>query len=150
MKKLTGLILILLPLVLLGQRCAQAGPLGVAGDYNVFVFGNIEQWGTDVEGRVAAGGIAAFGRPDVLPGDHNGFAIASKIALPANNLVAGNTVLLKNGSIGYLDLSTGSGGSTSQNGNIVYGAAVAPVIPPDVGYGFLQNATPIDFVKEQN
>ena len=63
MKKFTFSLLVL-PLVLLGQPGAHAGPLGTAGDYSIFVFDNIEQWGTDSEGRVAAGGNAIFGRPD--------------------------------------------------------------------------------------
>ena len=151
MKKLT-LSALVLPLVLLAPQGAHAGPLGTAGDYSVFVFGNIEQWGTDSEGRVAAGGNAIFGRPDIVDGNGNitqanGFSIGSKITDPALNLVTGGNVTLTNGSVGYLEPGN-TGSAISQKGNIVYGGTATVLAP--VGYGTLQLGTPIDFAAERN
>ena len=54
---------------------AQAGPLGIAGEYNVFMFDDIEQYGTDVEGRVAGGGDVTYGKAnEVVAGSINRMA----------------------------------------------------------------------------
>jgi choice-of-anchor A domain-containing protein len=147
---------------------AQAGLLGIAGEYNVFVFDEIEQYGTDVEGRVAAGGDVIFGALDV-PGSSQtpnvneakakGFSIASKVENPNGlaDLVVGGNLTLTNGSVGYLTKEN-SGGPDSQKGTIKVGGAATLVPNPDnspsVGYGSLganlgKQNLPIDFAAEQ-
>ena len=57
MKKTFSSTLMLLALGIAGQQHAQAFEvLGVASQYNVFLFGDLNLSVTDVEGRAAAGG----------------------------------------------------------------------------------------------
>ena len=119
---------------------AQASQLGVASEYNVFMVGmdnagnSIEQYNTDVEGRVAGAGNVIYGNPN------NGFQIASQVAPnPAfPDLVAGKEVRLENGSVGK-----------DQMGQIVYGESYT--IASNVGYdqNKLKQGYPIDFTKEK-
>lgn len=127
----------------------QAGPLGTAGEYNIFMFGNISQISTDVEGRVAAGGDVYFGRApnegEIL--EDVGFGVASKITNPNSllpDLVAGRNLELKNGSVGDKNNQQGliyAGGPTIDIGNI-------PNVNK-VGYGSLVQTNPINFAAEQ-
>jgi choice-of-anchor A domain-containing protein len=55
--------------------------LGPAGDYNVFVFNDNSQFGSDAEGKVAVGHNANFG---------TGFTIASSMGNNTDNLIVGN------------------------------------------------------------
>lgn len=136
MKKFAGSILILLGGVLIHPQDAQAGPFGIAGRYNVFVFGDIAQVHTDVEGRVAGGGNVTYGAPDP-----DGFSIASKITAGSGpaELVAGNNVILTNGSVGQLP--------TPKDGTIYYGGTQTIV---NVDHGLLVNGSVIDFPSEQS
>ena len=161
---------LLLLCILAFPLAVQAGPLGIAGEYNIFVFDDIEQYGTDVEGRVAAGGNLIFGALDI-PDDPNtpsvvdpiqkGFSIASKVqdknGLP--DLVVGGSATLSNGSVGYLTPGN-TGGPNSQKGTIIVGGE-ATFVPkpngdPSVGYDVLtfkenvgKSNLPIDFDAEQ-
>jgi choice-of-anchor A domain-containing protein len=147
---------------------AQAGPLGIAGEYNIFVFDEIEQYGTDVEGRVAAGGGVTFGALDVPDNSQTlnvneakakGFSIASQVQNQNGlaDLVVGGNLTLSNGSVGYLTPGN-TGGPDSQKGTIKVGGAATFVPNPDkspsVGYGPLdanlgKQNLPIDFAAEQ-
>ena len=104
----------------------QAGPLGIAVEYNVFMFDDIEQYGTDVEGRVAAGGDITYGKADEVVGDTvvkaNGFSVASKVQDTQGlaDLVAGNNVRLENGSVGYFEKEN-SGAPEYQQGVVNWG-----------------------------
>ncbi len=122
-----------------------ASALGIAGEYNLFMFGDIFQWNTDVEGRVAAGGNVIYG----LPGEGNGFAVASKVKDPQGlpDLVAGGSATLTNGSVGYF-AQENSGAPEYQNGTIAYG--INAYIAPNVGYGSSYKGSPIDFKSEQS
>ena len=79
----------------------------LAGEYNVFMFDDIVQYGTDVEGRVAGGGDVTYGKANVVVDGKvvtdNGFSVASKVIETQGlaDLVAGQDVSLKNGSVGY-------------------------------------------------
>jgi choice-of-anchor A domain-containing protein len=141
--RLSPILLILLLVVPCG--IAIAGPLGVAGDHNVFMFGDIVQWGTDVEGRVAAGGDVIYGRN----GEGSGFSIASKVKEPKGlpDLVVGGSVTLTNGSVGYFGKEN-SGGPQYQKGTINYGNQAT--ISETVGYGSKVVSSPIDFKSEQS
>jgi choice-of-anchor A domain-containing protein len=120
---------------------AQANQLGIAGEYNVFMLGmdgdgiSIDQYNTDVEGRVAGAGTVIYGRPD------SGFQIGSQVdpnpAYP--ELVAGKDVRLVNGSVGK-----------NQMGAIVYGQSYS--IASTVGYdpSKLKKGYPIDFAQEKS
>ena len=76
------------------------GPLGVAGGFNVFVFGNDSQSGTDTQGRVAAGGNATFSNYS------EGSSLTNSHGTRDEFIAGGN-------------LSFSSG--TVANGNVVYG-----------------------------
>ena len=84
MKKTLSFSLMYLALGLAGPQSAQAGPLdilGVAGQYNVFLFGDLTLSYTDVEGRAAAQGNVTL--------DHFGIGtkVVSENGIPS--LVAG-------------------------------------------------------------
>jgi len=124
---------------------AQASPLGIAWEYNVFAIHNVTLWGTDVEGRLAAGNNATLGRA----GEGKGFAVARTVenteGLP--DLVAGRNVKLRNGSVGYF-ANENSGAEEYQNGTIFYGNKA--IIGNDVGYGTATKGKPINFKAEKN
>jgi choice-of-anchor A domain-containing protein len=119
---------------------AQASQLGIAAEYNVFMSGldengvSIEQYNTDVEGRVAGAGTVIYGKPD------NGFQIGSQVDPNPSypELVAGKGVILENGSVGK-----------KQMGKIVYGEYYT--IANNVGYdkNKLEQGYPINFAKEK-
>ena len=151
MTKSKSIVVFLVLLFLVPCGGAQASPLGIAGEYNVFMFGHIFQWGTDVEGRVAAGGDVVYG----LPGKNNGFAVASKVedARGLPDLVAGGSLRLTNGSVGYFGKENSGGsdpvtGRKYQDGTIVYGQKAS--IAETVGYGKAYQGNPIDFKAEQS
>ena len=76
---------------------AQAGflNLGPAGDFNVFVFGNNTQTGSDAEGRIAVGGDADFTGGT----SWGGFTIASSLGNNTTNLVVGGDLKNNNHSL---------------------------------------------------
>lgn len=62
--------------------------LGPAGDFNVFVFGNNTQTGSDAEGRVAVGGNADFTGGT----SWGGFTVASSMGKNTDNLIVGGNL----------------------------------------------------------
>lgn len=79
-----------LSLAALGLMCALAPSfaqaafvnLGPAGDFNVFVFNNNTQTGSDAQGKVAVGNDALFGS----------FTVASSLGSGTDNLIVGNNL----------------------------------------------------------
>ena len=132
----------------------QAGPLGIAVEYNVFMFDDIEQYGTDVEGRVAAGVISLTERRMRLSGNTvvkaNGFSVASKVKDTQGlaDLVAGKNVRLENGSVGYFEKEN-SGAPEYQKGVVNWGGTAT--IAGDVGFDKINSGpgNPINFAAEQ-
>jgi choice-of-anchor A domain-containing protein len=116
---------------------ALASPLGVASDYNEFIFGNINQSGTDSEGRVAAGGAVNYSSMSV--------AANVKTTPSIGDLVVGGNLNFSEGSVGYLK---DNADPAYQKGSIYVGGIAT--IAPTVGYGSLTYATPIDFNAAQN
>jgi choice-of-anchor A domain-containing protein len=131
----------------------QAGPFEIAGEYNVFIFDDIEQYGTDVEGRVAGGGDVTYGKAnEIVDGrlNQNGFSVASNVKDTQGlaDLVAGNSVSLKNGSVGYFGKEN-SGAPEYQKGVVNWGGTAT--IAGDVGYDKNRSGPgyPINFAAEQ-
>ncbi|MBI5578768.1 MAG: choice-of-anchor A family protein [Deltaproteobacteria bacterium] len=132
----------------------QASPLGIAGEYNLFMFDDIEQYGTDVEGRVAGGGDVTYGKANEVVGGNvvkeNGFSVASKVIDTQGlaDLVAGKDVSLTNGSVGYSG-NVNSGTPEYQKGVVNWGGTAA--ITSNVGYDKNSSGpgTPINFATEQ-
>ncbi|MCU0559163.1 MAG: choice-of-anchor A family protein [Desulfobacterales bacterium] len=151
MLKAKPIIVLFILLILVPCGGIHASPLGIAGEYNVFMFGNIFQWDTDVEGRVAAGGDVVYGLPDA----GNGFSVASKVEETRGlaDLVAGGSVTLTNGSVGYFGQENSGGsdpvtGRKYQDGTIAYGRSAS--IAETVGYGRAYQGNPIDFKVQQS
>jgi choice-of-anchor A domain-containing protein len=113
---------------------AKAVPLGIASDYNEFIFQNIDQSGTESNGRVAAGGDLSY----------VDMGVATQVAgsYPLGDLSVGGDLTWTRGSVGTLDKSD----SSYQGGSIFVGGVATLV---DVGYGSLEYGTPIDFASAQ-
>jgi choice-of-anchor A domain-containing protein/uncharacterized repeat protein (TIGR01451 family) len=112
----------------LEERALLASALGVAGDYNAFLFGSLTQSYTDAQGRVAAGG-------DVnLTGYSVGSAVTSSAGLP-NALVVGGNLTFNQGQV--------------SGGNVVYGGT-ATLINVGMGSGTAGQGTPVDFAAAQS
>ena len=140
MKKTLSFSLMYLALGLAGQQSAQAGPLdilGVAGQYNVFLFGDLNLSYTDVEGRAAAQGNVTL--------DHFGIGtkVVSENGIPS--LVAGNNVTLTSGSVGCTNLATPACSLAAQKqGTIIYGGGLTVLpTPADVTYGTATQSTSV-------
>ncbi|WP_008317971.1 choice-of-anchor A family protein [Leptolyngbya sp. PCC 6406] len=115
-------------LVSLAPAPAVAGGLGIASDYNVFVFGDMNQ-SSDAEGRVAVGGNATF----------TNFGIGDR--LPNSN--GSDTRLVVGGDLNY------NGGQIFGGNAIVGGSVNTPVYfncAPNCG---VSQGSPIDFVAAQ-
>lgn len=138
-------------LVLLGLLAAaisaSASPLGTAGYYNEFIFGDIYQSGTDSQGRVAAGGSV----------DYSNMSVASEIQAKDPRypeLVVGGNLSWTNGSVGYFaDINSGS--PEYKKGDIVVGgnATIAQNNGgSSVAYGSLTTGAslPFNFEAEQS
>ncbi len=105
-----------------------AGPLGVAGEFNGFVFGNLNATGGDTEGRLAVGGDMTASSYSVGFG-----AVGSSVPLtnpPSDVLVVGGTL-------------DAPGGWQVFYGNAVYGAGL--VNAPTTPWGTVRQDQPIDF-----
>lgn len=101
--------------------------LGVAADYNLFVFHNASGSYSDIEGRAAIGGNATYTGYGV--GDH-----VSGSQVGGNILVVGGNLSFTNGQV--------------YNGNVVYGGK-ANVSSFGVPNGMVQQGNPIDFAAAQ-
>ncbi|MEQ8822416.1 MAG: choice-of-anchor A family protein [Sumerlaeia bacterium] len=103
--------------------CVVGQGLDVASGFNVFLFGDISQTGTDTEGRMAVGGDAALASYSV--GSSLPFEGVERV-----DLIVG----------GHLDFSNGS----VNNGSIVYSKSVQIAQNTHVG-GTVEQGSPIDF-----
>lgn len=104
---------------------AQASDLGLAKDYNLFLFEDIEARNSDIEGKAAVGGNAFF----------EGYSIGTNAA---NNgvpsLVVGNDLTFTNGQV--------------NNGDVVYGGT-ANLTSVGIPNGQLVEGNPIDFTAAE-
>lgn len=136
--------IVALAFLLLLPASLQATPLGVAGDYNVFIFGDVNQRYTDTQGGVAVGGNASY--------EHMSVASHVYESLPHGDLVVGGDLDWSHGSVGWLNPSTPDS-SDSKNGSIVVGGTAKIGLDKDgyetVTYGSMTSGMPIDFVSEQ-
>ncbi len=109
-----------------GGGCS-ATPLGLAGGFNVFVFGNLAQNGSDTEGRMAAGGSVQL----------NSYSVGELEPNPPGAqdvLVAG----------GHLSFANG----TVRGGDVVYGLT-QQILNVNVPDGVVRQGAPIDFAAER-
>jgi choice-of-anchor A domain-containing protein len=127
-------VLLAVGLLFLFPGISKAVPLGIASDYNEFIFQNITQSGTESLGRVAAGGDVSY----------LDMGVATQVtgSYPLGDLSVGGDLSWQRGSVGSLDQSDPS----YQKGSIFYGG-VAELA--NVGYGSLTKGTPIDFASAQ-
>jgi choice-of-anchor A domain-containing protein len=133
---MSKIVYVLISVLIMTPSASWATALGVASDYNEFIFGNIRQWNSDSEGRVAAAGkvryshmsIGADVKPDPAIGD----------------LVVGGNLRFSEGSVGYLKDNTDP---AYQKGSIYVGGTADLY---NVGYGSLEYGNPIDFQAAQS
>ncbi|MCB1055579.1 MAG: choice-of-anchor A family protein, partial [Acidobacteria bacterium] len=103
------------------------GALGLAGDFNVFVFGDLTQNATDCEGRLAAGGrvqLQSYGVGQALPASGG----------TDDRLVAGGDLVYTDGTV--------------WGGNVVHGGT-AQLTRVDLPDGTARQETTIDFEGER-
>jgi|GEM_PF-756179 len=109
-------------------KATPVGPLGVAGEFNAFVFNNADLFFSDVQGRLAVGNnatLSGYGLGSNLPGS----------ASNADNLIVGNNVTFVNGQL--------------YNGNLVYGGT-ANLWSSNLLNGSVRHETDIiDFAAEK-
>jgi len=94
--------------------------LGAAGDYNYFVFGNVNMSNSDVEGRAAVGGNATY----------QNYGVGNKLngATAGDSLVVGGNLNYNNGQVFQGDVVYGGTASlnsaTVQNGTASKGSVI--------------------------
>jgi choice-of-anchor A domain-containing protein len=130
------MIYVLTSILILIPGVSWATALGVASDYNEFIFGNIYQDYTDSEGRVAAGGNVGY--------DHMSVAANVKTDPAIGDLVVGGNLNFSEGSVGYLKNNMDA---LYQKGSIYVGGTADLY---KVGYGSLTPSNPIDFQAAQS
>lgn len=111
---------------------ARASILGVAGEFNGFVFGNLSSAGQDTEGRLAVGGNFFASNYGVGSG---GVGPAVPITNPRTD------VLVVGGNL------NAQGGWQVFNGNAVYGTSLTAA--PTTPWGVTYQGTPVDFAAVQ-
>jgi choice-of-anchor A domain-containing protein len=142
MKNIFGSCLLLL-CIMATPLAVYASPLGIAGEYNVFMLDDLSIYSTDIEGRVAVGGDAYLGQNG---SNFDGFAVASKVSVSSPSLpelVVGGNLKMENGSVGNNDNQA----VNYQKGTIYVGGSTIE-IASNVGKGHVIPGTPIDFIKE--
>ena len=113
------------PVALSTPSCMSSG-LGLAGDFNLFVRGDLTLMNSDAEGRVAAGGNVTLASYQV--GGGLGNSNGSR-----DDLIGGGNVDFQNGQVA--------------NGNLVYGGSLIPP-GPSIPNGTAGQGMPIDFAGE--
>ena len=106
---------------------AAAGTLGIAGDYNAFIFNNLSSAGGDTEGRLAVGNnftASSYGVGVTLTNSHGA----------RNDLVVGNNM-------------NAIGGWQVFNGNAVWGTTLTAA--PTTPNGTTFQGTPVNFAAAQ-
>ncbi len=122
MNKIRIALLALALTVIAIPTVAQAAGLGVAGDYNVFVFGDFTATFSEIKGRAAVGGNAEF----------NGYGVGTGLTSGStdNVLMVGGDLDFTNGQVYYGDAQVGGSATLtsfgSPNGK-VYPNAVIPI-----------------------
>jgi choice-of-anchor A domain-containing protein len=150
MRKATLRISMAVAAVLLTALMAQANALGTAGLYNEFIFGDIKQKGTDVEGRVAAGGSVYYTDMSVARKEE-------KVDNPKDyELVVRKDLHWTRGSVGYFP-DENSGSPLYKKGDVIVGGK-AYFGTDDKGYSTVTHgdlltrvgsALPVDFAAER-
>ncbi len=130
------IVYVLISVLILIPGASWATALGVASDYNEFIFGNILQTNTDSEGRVAAGGNVGY--------EHMSVAANVKTDPAIGDLVVGGNLNFSQGSVGYLKNNQDP---LYQKGSIYVGGTANLY---EVGYGSLTVGNPIDFQAAQS
>lgn len=105
-----------------------AGPLGIATEFNVFVFEDFSHNSSDVGGRVAVGGNAT------LSGHGVGTAISNS-AGTRDDLIVGGNLNFSNGNV--------------YSGNVVVGGTATLATDATISGGSLHSGMPIDFAAAQ-
>ena len=125
---------------------AHAGVLGTAGDYNAFIYGDMNVWTSDSQGRIAAGG-------NINMSNYGVGALASPAPY---SLIGGGNVTFGPGSVWNGGIFAGEDlsirnhyvqGDVTVNGNITYpaGGTVTGSTTQNAGA-----ASPVDFDTEFN
>ena len=127
---------VLIAVLILIPGASWATALGVASDYNEFIFGNISQDHSDSEGRVAAGGNVGY--------EHMSVAANVKTDPAIGDLVVGGNLNFSQGSVGYLKDNQDP---LYQKGSIYVGGKANLY---EVGYGSLLYEKPINFQAVQS
>ena len=130
------IVYVLISVLILIPGASWATALGVASDYNEFIFGNILQTNTDSEGRVAAGGNVGY--------EHMSVAANVKTDPAIGDLVVGGNLNFSQGSVGYLKNNQDP---LYQKGSIYVGGTANLY---EVGYGSLLYEKPINFQAAQS
>lgn len=105
---------------LTSSNLSEAQTLGVAGDYNYFVFGNVNMSSSDVEGRAAVGGNATY----------QNYGVGNKLkgATAGDSLVVGGNLNWTYGQVFQGDVVYGGTasftGATVQNGTSSQGSVI--------------------------
>lgn len=125
---------------------ALASPLGIAGDYNVFIKNDINLKRTDSFGGVAAGGNAYFEDVSVARKINAGPEVPTPNSIPpgipTGDLVVGGSLDFQRGSVGYF-ADENSGSDIYKKGSIKVGGSA---VTADVGYGTIETGKQtIDF-----
>jgi choice-of-anchor A domain-containing protein len=102
-------------------------PLGLANDFNLLVFGNLTQSGTDVQGRVAVGGNAQL----------NSYSVGSRLS----NSRGSRDDLIVDSRLVYTD-------GTVANGNVTYGGTLT-LTRVAIPNGRARQGHPLNFAAEQ-
>jgi choice-of-anchor A domain-containing protein len=138
-QKMFKIVCVLISVLILIPGASWATALGVASNYNEFIFGDIMQTGTDSQGRVAAGGNVQY----------QNMSIASQLKepFPFGDLVVGGDLFWRNGSVGYFDPA--DSGNPAYKKGIVWVGGIADV-NETVTYGALNYGKPINFQAAQS
>jgi len=107
------------PVATPGPSACFADPLGVAGDFNVFLTGAATLTYSDIEGRFAAGGDVAL----------VGYSVGTQLLVTTDALITGGSIDFDSGAV---------------NGNLVH-AGAANLAPSVYVTGSVSQAAPIDF-----
>jgi choice-of-anchor A domain-containing protein len=119
-----------------------ATPLGMATDFNVFLFGNMTQSNVDVTGRVAVGNNATLTNFGV------GSALSNPVSGTRYDLIVGNTLQYNNGQVFHGSILYNNGSVSSvgtPNGTTLQSNAVSAVS----GINFAQTASDMQSLSQQ-
>ena len=127
--KMSNLLWCLVIVSLFSSAVFASVDLGIAGDYNVFVLGNYTSQGSDIQGRLAAGGSVFL----------TSYSVGSALGgWDTDTVVTGGSLTYTNGTI-YGNSVTG--GSTNLTGVDVKGTSTSNVASASLPVDFAAEAT---------